>query len=383
MSETEPSPVPADTLRANHTGAGFERVGFHDLPGWADDDLATALQAFQRQAAEIEGRGSGFSRAVSFGGTRQDWLAVAEAARTAREPRRFFETGFRAYRVHDPVRPEGLFTGYFEPEVEGARTRSENYPVPVYRKPDDLVALSAEEEKALGLRYGRRLNGKAEPYLERKAIEQGALADQGLEICWLKSWVDAFFIHIQGSGRVRLPDGSTIRLSYAAKSGLPYTGVGGVLADRGILTRQTMSMQTIRAWMAAHPAEARELMWLNRSYVFFREIAGDDETLGAVGAAQVNLTPLRSMAIDRAIWMFGTPMWIETSYPREAGRKEGAIARLMIAQDTGSAIKGLVRGDFYWGWGEDAALIAGHMKSPGTMTVLLPHAVADRLGLAR
>ena len=141
-------------------------------------------------------------------------------------------------------------------------------------------------------------------------------------------------------------------------------------------------MQTVKAWMAAHPEQARELMWLNKSYVFFREIDVPDEGLGAVGAAQVNLTPHRSMAVDRANWMFGTPMWIETSFPPEAQQADSRLHRLMIAQDTGSAIKGFVRGDFYWGWGGDAALIAGHMKSEGRMTVLLPHAVCAQLGLS-
>lgn len=350
----------------------------HGLQG---DDCALALAAFQRQAREIIDRGAGFSRLVQFGGRREDWLPVCNLSLQDQDPYHFFTSQFRAFKVHATERPQGLFTGYFEPEADGSRTASTEYSVPIYRKPADLVALTEEEERLVGLKYGRRHNGMAMPYAERKAIEQGALAGKGLEICWLKSWVDAFFIHIQGSGRVRLPDGSSLRLSYAAKTGLPYTGVGGVLADRGILTRETMSMQTVRAWMADHPGEARELMWLNKSFVFFREISVEDERLGAVGAAQVHLTPHRSMAVDRANWMFGTPMWIETSYPPEAGQADPTLRRLMIAQDTGSAIKGFVRGDFYWGWGEDAALIAGHMKSGGTMTVLLPKQVCQNLGL--
>lgn len=345
--------------------------------------MATALAAFQRQAREIIDGGAGFSRLVLFGGRREDWLPVCAQALASTDPRHFFTSGFRPYRVIARDRPEGLFTGYYEPEAEGSLAAGEGFPVPVYRRPPDLVAFSEEEERATGLKYGRREGSRALPYHDRKAIESGALAGRGLELCWLKSWVDAFFIHIQGSGRVRLPDGKALRLSYAAKTGLPYTGVGGVLAERGILTRETMSMQTVKAWMADHPDDARELMWLNRSFVFFREIAVDDESLGAVGAARVNLTPLRSMAVDRANWMFGTPFWIETRYPPEAGRKDPVIARLMIAQDTGSAIKGFVRGDFYWGWGDDAALVAGHMKSPGVMTALLPHAVAESLGLPR
>jgi membrane-bound lytic murein transglycosylase A len=375
MTSAEPEKANAmDAVR-------LEPVDVSQIAGLREDDCSAAYAAFRRQACEILDRGAGFSRLVQFGGRREDWIPVCETALRDHEPYQFFSTQFRAFRIHAAERPQGLFTGYFEPEAQGSRTSSPEYPVPIYRKPLDLVTLSEKEEQLLGLKYGRRQNGAVLPYIERKSIEQGALAGKGLEICWLKNWVDAFFIHIQGSGRVRLPDGSSLRLSYAAKTGLPYTGVGGVLAERGILSRETMSMQTVKAWMAAHPADARELMWLNKSFVFFREISVPNEALGAVGAAQVNLTPYRSMAVDRANWMFGTPMWIETSYPPEAGRADPRLQRLMIAQDTGSAIKGFVRGDFYWGWGEDAALIAGHMKSEGKMTVLLPKQVCLHLGL--
>jgi len=373
----------ADTAVSSLKQVRLEPATFASLPGFSGDDLATPLAAFQRQAREIIEAGAGFSRLVLFGGRREDWLPVCRAALQAADPRAFFTSAFQPYQVQAGDRPEGLFTGYYEPEADGSREPGPGYPVAIYRKPADLVAFSDEEEKATGLKYGRRENGRALPYHDRKTIEQGALAGKGLELCWLRSWVEAFFIHIQGSGRVRLPDGKAMRLSYAAKTGLPYTGVGGVLADRGILTRETMSMQTVKAWMAEHPEEARDLMWLNRSFVFFREIAVEDESLGAVGAARVNLTPLRSMAVDRANWMFGTPFWVETSYPPEARHSEPAIHRMMIGQDTGSAIKGFIRGDFYWGWGSDAELIAGHMKSPGRMTALLPHAVAASLGLPR
>jgi membrane-bound lytic murein transglycosylase A len=350
-----------------------------------DVRLAVALQAFQRQAREIIQKGAGFRTTTVFGGGRNDWLPVCEAALSVAhsDAEEFFREQFVTFKVEDKERPAGLFTGYYEPEAEGSLKREGPYQVPVYGKPADLVAFTEDEAHAAGLRYGRRMNGLPRPYLERKAIEEGSLEGQGLEICFLKSWVEAFFIHIQGSGRVRLPDGRALRLTYAAKSGLPYTGVGYSLIERGVLTRETASMQTVKAWMAANPQEARMLMWANKSFVFFRRFDPPDETLGAVGAAAVQLTPLHSMAVDRAWWAFGTPFWIETRYPPEAGRKDPVIARLMIAQDTGSAIKGFVRGDFYWGWGDDAALVAGHMKSPGVMTALLPHAVAESLGLPR
>lgn len=361
----------------------LEPVSFSSLHGIGKDDLGASLAAFRRQAREIIDGGAGFSRLVLFGGRRDDWLPACNAALAATDAQTFFATQFQPYRVHAHDRPDGLFTGYYEPEADGSREARAGYDVPVYRKPDDLVPFTEAEEQKTGLKYGRRVNGVAAPYITRREIEEGALKGRGLELCYLRSWVDAFFIHIQGSGRVRLPDGTSLRLSYAAKSGLPYTSIGAVLADRGVIAREKMSMQTLRTWMAAHPHEARKLMWENRSFVFFREIAVDDETLGAVGAARVHLTPHRSLAVDRANWMFGTPFWIETHYPPEAKREDHGLSRLMIAQDTGSAIKGFVRGDFYWGWGSEAELIAGHMKSPGRMTALLPHAVAASLGLPR
>ncbi len=373
--------IPTDRAATPVTAALLRNVTFDALAGWRDDDHAAALAAFRRSAGEILTDGSGFRRDAMFGGKAKDWRQVCEAALVAHDARAFFEAEFQPSVVSDAVQLEGLFTGYFEPEVEGTRQASPDHPVPVYRKPDDLVAFTAAEERETGLRYGCRKAGKAEAYPVREAIEQGALAGRGLEICWLKSWVDAFFMHIQGSGRVKLREGGVVRLSYAAKTGHPYTGVGGVLAGRGILTRQTMSMQTVKHWMAEHPAEARELMWQNKSYVFFRETEIADQALGAIGAAKVNLTPFRSMAVDRSLWMFGTPFWIETHYPEEARAGKPPIRQLMIAQDTGSAIKGAVRGDFYWGWGDDAALVAGHMKSQGAMTVLLPKAVAAHLGI--
>jgi membrane-bound lytic murein transglycosylase A len=226
------------------------------------------------------------------------------------------------------------------------------------------------------------IEGQPAPYLSRREIEEGALSGQGLELVFLKEWADAFFIHIQGSGRVRLEDGSTMRLTYDGKSGLLYTGIGSLLVEQGAVTAEEMSMQAIRNWMVGHPEEARALMWKNRSFIFFREARLERQDLGALGAQHVQLTPRRSLAVDRAEWMLGTPVWLDTAIP---SGEEGCMIpfrQLLIAQDTGSAITGLARGDVYWGFGEDAARIAGPMKSTGDMTVLLPIPVADDLGLA-
>lgn len=355
----------------------LEPLRFADLAGWASDDHQAALAAFRRSCAEIVEQGAGFSRPATYGGSRKEWLPLCAAAARAVNARQFFETAFRPFRVHDQNRSEGLFTGYYEPEVRGSRKRTPHYSVPVYGPPSDLVTFDPRTEKKTGLRYGRKRKGRATPYFTRQEIDQGALAGRGLELLWLADAADLFFMQVQGSGRVRLDDGTTIRLAYAAKSGLPYTGIGGVLAARGDIPREGLSMQAIRHWMMAHPAKAQALMWHNRSYVFFREMAMGDPALGAPGAQHVALTPQRSLAVDRTLWRFGLPVWLDTTAPSPQGDRP--FRRLMIAQDTGSAIKGVARGDVYWGWGTAAEETAGAMKQPGTMTVLLPLALARKL----
>lgn len=351
------------------------------LPGWQDQDHAGALEAFRLSAREILDQGAGFIRPVRFGGRRPSWLSACEAALKATDPRHFFETWFRACSVRDPERPAGLFTGYYEPEVRGSRSPSPEYMVPLYRRPPDLVSFSDEIRARTGLTGGRMVGGQPVPYFTRREIEEGALAGQGLEIVYLADWADAFFMHVQGSGRVRLQDGGTIRLTFDAKSGRPYSGIGGLLVDRGLISHDAMSMQAIRRWMAAHPQEARVLMWENTSFIFFREAQLENPALGALGAQHVQLTPRRSLAIDRAVWMFGTPVWLDTTVPAGDEGKMEPFRQLLIAQDTGSAIKGLARGDVYWGFGDAAAQIAGPMKSAGAMTVLLPSDVLRELGL--
>lgn len=356
-------------------------IDFPSLDGWQGHDHAGALAAFLLSCREMLEQGTGFRRPVRFGGSPSSWRSACLAAFEAKDPQAYFTTVFRAYRVHDAERVQGLFTGYYEPEVEGSRSRSARYHVPLYRRPPDLVNFGEATVEGSGYSFGRLIDGQPAPYLTRRQIESGALADQGLEIVWLQDWADAFFIHVQGSGRVRLAEGGTLRLSYAAKSGLPYTGIGGLMVQRGILREDAMSMQAIRAWMALHPRAARELMWENRSFVFFREVTLEDAALGALGAQHVQLTPRRSLAVDRSFWMFGTPVWLDTTAPSGNGGIESSFRQLLIAQDTGSAIRGLARGDVYWGFGDAAASIAGPMKSPGRMMVLLPREVAEELGL--
>ncbi len=355
-------------------------VGFESLNGWRQQDLSVAFQAFQRSAREMLQTATGFKRDARFGGHREDWHDACAAAVLAEDPRGFFENWFQAFRIVDAERPQGLFTGYYEPLLRGSTRQATSFPVPVYAKPRDLIAFSQEEAACTGLRYGRRIKGGVEAYDTRKDIEHGSLAGKAEVICWLSDWVDAFFMHVQGQGRVTLADGNVIRLSYAGKTGHPYSGIGHILIARGIAPPDKMSMQVLRQWMNENPDAARELMWQNKSYIFFQRTEVSDSALGGIGAAKVNLTPLHSLAVDRAWWMFGTPLWIETTLPPEAPQPNQPIQRLMIAQDTGSAIKGVIRGDVFWGWGKDAATIAGHMKSAGTMVALLPLPLARRLG---
>ncbi len=364
-------------------------VRFQDIPGWQTDGQAAALAAFKLSCREILRHGRAFSRHPQFAGERQDWLPVCKAASALpdilndRDARAFFEGQFVPVALKDGTETSGLITGYYEPEVPGSRTPGPGFPAPLYRKPPDLVTFNAAQRRKSGMRYGRLVNGTPRAYPTRKQIENGLLAGKGLEIVWLKSWVDALFIQVQGSGRVRLPDGGVVRLAFAAKSGRPYTAVGKVLIDMGAIAREDMSMQAIRAWMAQNPQQTREIIWKNESYIFFREMNLENAELGPPGAQQVQLTPFRSLAVDRRYWSFGTPLWLDTQIPVPGGGGLQPFQHLMVAQDTGSAILGRIRGDLFFGAGEDAAWLAGHMKSPGSLHALLPRPVAKRLELVR
>jgi membrane-bound lytic murein transglycosylase A len=365
-----------------HAAVQLVRRPLSAIPGWDEDDAEAAFPVFQRSAREILGAGSAFSREVCFAGSRESWRDVCEAALAGTSPRQFFENWFMAFEVRDRTHSQGLFTGYYEPEARGSRIPNQRFSVPLYRTPADLVAFSPEEQRLTGLVYGRRLNGKPQPYFSRDEIENGALNGSGLELVWLASPADAYFIHVQGSARIRFDDDSFMRLSFAAKSGRPYTSIGGLLAERGVIARDDMSMQAIRSWMASHGEEARQLMRENQSFIFFREVDLPDPDLGAFGAQHVQLTPRRSIAVDRTIWAYGTPVWIDCEVPPHAAQPDGNFRSLMIAQDTGSAILGGARADIYWGFGDAAGAVAGKTKGTGRMTVLLPRPVAAELGLA-
>lgn len=322
-------------------------VSFDQLPGWAAGNQAGALTALDRSCKRWlrhrpDAPSSGSVPDLRAGAfippcrALQRYLPQNDSAARA-----FFEEWFSPYRMAGNDGDEGLFTGYYEPEIEGSLTPGGRYMTPLLARPET-----------------KRLP-------DREAIEAGALGARAKPVAWVADPVDAFFLHIQGSGRIRLPDGSVLRLGFDGHNGHPYTSIGGVLIRRGALDREEVSMQTIRAWLAQNPAETASVLNSNARYVFFRVLSGP----GPVGAEGVPLTPGRSLAIDRRLVPFGAPVWLET---RDALDDSRPVRRLMVAQDTGGAIKGAVRGDIFFGAGPDAAARAGRMNRAGRYFLLLP-----------
>ncbi|NWG45646.1 MAG: murein transglycosylase A [Alphaproteobacteria bacterium] len=356
-------------------------LAFTDLPGWGEAPLAPALSAFRRSCASMAARPpeSALGDPALPYGRIADWAPACAAATALPDPsdeavaRAFFETLFAPWRLADGAERTGLFTGYYEPELTGARVADAFHAVPLHARPADLVSveLGAFRDSLKGERIaGRVVDGRLVPYATRSELLGPASPAPAL--VYVDDPVDAFFLHIQGSGRVRLSDGEVVRVAYDGQNGHPYTAIGRSLIARGALTPETVSMQTIRAWLAAHPDEAPALMNENRSYIFFRLEAIEDESLGARGAAGVPLTPEASLAVDPRFLAYGVPVFVDTTRPAEDEGPDVPFRRLLVAQDTGGAIRGVVRGDVYWGFGPRAAAIAGRMKHAGEAHVLLP-----------
>jgi membrane-bound lytic murein transglycosylase A len=289
--------------------------------------------------------------------------------------RAFFEEHFQPLRISRLGEGEGFVTGYYEPVIDGSRTQTEVYTVPVYRRPSNLFVRGFRQDATnlpnrgpVFRKIGRR---KLVPFYDRAEIEDGAIAGRGLEICWLKNQTDLLFTQIQGSARVRLEDGSTVRINYDAHNGYPYTPVGRILIERNIIPKDQMSMQRIRQWMDENPDGAKELRRQNRSYVFFREVQLSDKD-EAVGAQGVPLTPGRSIAVDKSLHVYGTPFFIEGELPIDSEQSKTPFRRLMVAQDTGSAIVGPARADLYFGAGAEAGRVAGRLKNPMRFVILVP-----------
>ncbi|MGA7387230.1 MAG: MltA domain-containing protein [Pseudolabrys sp.] len=341
--------------------AQVERLSFSALDGWKDDDHAAAFDTFLKSCGAILNATKAMRSARSVLGA---LFKVCERAAAAGQvdrdhARAFFEDNFKPVRVKPAGQTEGFFTGYYETEVDGSRFPSDEYTVPIYAAPAETV---------------KRRQSKVFSDLDRTKIEDGALAGKELEICYVKNPIDAFFAQIQGSTRVKLDTGKLLRLNYIASNGQPYTPVGKFLIDRGIVSKEEMSMDKIRDFMEANPEEGKELRRKNRSFVFFQETTLDahDECIGAQG---VPLTPGRSLAVDKRIHVYGTPIWIDANLPIDSEKPETNFRRLLFAQDTGSAIVGPARADIYFGHGEELSHIAGRIKQYGQFVMLVPQSV--------
>jgi len=336
-------------------------VAFAELPGWRNADLAPVWPAFLASC-----------RTLRF---RDAWRAACARAGDLDAPssdqiRAYLEENFIPYRVANPdASTQGLVTGYYEPVLRGSRERREPFLQPLYAPPDDLLIVDlgavAPETKQLRLR-GRLEGRRVVPYYSRAEIENGAAPVAGKELVWVDDPVEAFFLQIQGSGRVRLDNGEELRVGYADQNGHPYQSIGRYLVEKGELQLGEASLQGIQAWARANPARVTELLNQNPSYVFFRELPPSDS--GPIGALGVPLTAERSIAVDPRFVPLGAPVYLATTQPNS----DAPLERLMVAQDTGGAIRGPVRADFFWGTGKDAGLLAGRMRQQGSMWVLLP-----------
>jgi membrane-bound lytic murein transglycosylase A len=294
-------------------------------------------------------------------------LPKAQAAKnTAKDAKRFFETHFTPSLVPS----QGFLTGYYEPEVLGSRLRSARFNTPLYKTPEDLIALTPEAGSFNA--RSKAVNREGKPYFTRGEIEAGALQGRGLELVYLENANEAFFIAIQGSCRVRLHEGGVMRVGYAAHNGQPYTAIGRVLAERNIAPKEQITMSFLRGYLAQDEMRAAELRAQNASYVFFKAIEGLTQEQGPLGAQSVPLTPQRSLAIDKALYPYGLPIYVESFLPTDNLGTLAPFHRLMIAQDTGSAIRGAARGDVYLGSGFEAGLLAGQIRHEARFTLLLP-----------
>jgi membrane-bound lytic murein transglycosylase A len=362
-------------------GGQYMPVAWADIAGWKDDDHLEAFRTFRRSCRAVT-----TGQLPAAAGQKALGTSLREPCRAAKgvanpddaKARAFFETRFRAVRISRLGEVDGFVTGYYEPIIDGSRTRTDVYTVPVYRRPSNLFvrgftqsAPSLPNSGPVYRKIGRR---KLVPYYDRAEIEDGAIAGRGLEICWLKSQTDLLFTQIQGSARVHLEDGSTLRINYDSYNGYPYTAVGRILIERNIIPKDQMSMQRIRQWMTENPDGATELRRQNRSYVFFHEVKLSDND-EAVGAQGVPLVPGRSIAVDKSLHVYGTPFFIEGELPIESEQAKTPFHRLMIAQDTGSAIVGPARADLYFGAGSEAGRVSGRLRHNMHFVMLVPNSL--------
>ena len=357
---------------------------FSTLEGWIDDDQGRALLAFQKSCDKILSLPADYKLSVNGAvpsGQVKNWQGACLASQELNSndkglARRFFETWFAPYEVKDlNVNDQGLFTGYYEPQLNGSTVRGGAYQIPLLSRPKDLVSVNLgnfDGDLGGNTIWGRVVKDRLKPYPNRADIENGALGDLAKPILWVASIVDAFFLQIQGSGQVKLPNGEIVHVGFAGKNGQPYRSIGRLLIKQGEIPADRLTMDAIRKWIDVRPQAGPKLLQHNPTYVFFKILNGD----GPLGAQGVALTAGRSLAIDRRFMPLGVPIWLQT---RDPLNKDKPFNRLMVAQDTGGAIKGVVRGDIFFGSGKRATKRAGNMKHPGRYFILLPHSVMPDL----
>ncbi len=338
----------------------LKQVDFSDISGWQNDDPKQALQAFIHSCNKFaklpEKRLIGGQIGEITVSDFRDVCDIADIVKTmnAKQTRNFFENWFKPFLVENRSgSAKGLFTGYYEASLTGSKVKTDKYKYPIYGRPKDLSTTA---------------------YLSREQIENGALKGKNLELLYTDDKVGLFFMHIQGSGRVKLPNGTEVRLAYAGRNNQPFTGIANYMADHNLIDRSKMSSQAVRDWLNNNLEKADEIMNINAAYTFFK-ISEGEHVVGAQGAP---LTAERSLAVDSDIIPYGSPLFVETNLKRKDGSKE-KFSQLMIAQDTGSAIKGVVRGDIFFGYGKDAEEKASYMASPGQYYILLPINIVDKL----
>ncbi len=376
-NKSQPSSSQAPAMESTRkAGIHYDPVAFSELPGWENDDHLAGFKAFlascprvlQFSKAPAQKAGRGRTPPELFEACKAALALPAKVKRT--EARAFIEQYFRPHRIaHQNF--EGLLTGYYEPLLDGSRERQGTFQTPVLKRPPDLVTLVSEtstKRAPTGPTHARATASGNLPFASRAEIDAGALDGRSLEILYLESPVDLFFLQIQGAGRIRLPDGSIVRVSYDGKNGHPYTSIGQHLIDKGIVAANKMSMGALGRWLKSDPDRARKIMNLNASYVFFREMPADHD--GPPGAIGVPLVAGRSLAVDPSFHALGSPVYVAVPTLYAAGAK-APFQRLMVAHDVGAAIKGPERGDIFFGSGSNAAKTAGKVRHPGNLFMFL------------
>ena len=359
----------------------LKKVDYVNLVGWNEDLHGETISALRKSCEILVRKNPDETLGPNaIGGYVRDWMQPCLAVKKVDEQdhieaKAFFELWFVPFLVSSKGRETGLFTGYYEPTLDGSYTHDHEFSIPLYAKPANLISINLGEFNAdlVGERIaGHIVDGKLKPFATRGEIEAGALEGRGLELLWVNDPIDAFFLHIQGSGRVVLRDGQSIRVGYDGQNGHSYKSIGMELVRRGVLMRKDVTMQSIRNWLEANPEQHSDIFKTNESFIFFREQMGE----GPIGAQNVALTPQRSLAVDLRHMPLGVPIWIDIEVPR-LNEGDTEWRRLMVTQDTGGAIRGVVRGDVFWGAGAAAADIAGRMKHSGRYYLLLPLGVRE------